>query len=662
MAAKVITIDSPIGLLSGIGPAYQKKLAHLGIVTVRDLLHHYPSRFLDYQKQTRVCDLKEKQTVSLRLTLAEPKRFMSRTGKLITEVSGSDKSGKIKLIWFNSPYISRLIKAGEEYLVAGKSSFWGGKIALVAPTIEPATSDSLHTHGLVPIYPQTEKVTSRFLRGKIRQALQMVELIDPLSETADTTKDLPPYPKAIAQIHFPKTKAEYDSADQRLAFNFHLSAALGSLIETNSLPPSVTIPIDKRLHQRLTDSLPFQLTAGQEKAIASSYRDLTKPTFTHRLIQGETGSGKTMIVFFIAAQALAAKKSICLLAPTEILAHQHYQTFIKLGLPKEQTVLVTAQNPLKEVRPKPSVFIGTHALLNQIKEKLPFPLVAVIVDEQHRFGVKQREQLLKRNPLPHLFNLTATPIPRTLALGLFGEVRISTLKEKPKNRLPVKTWLMNRDRFQKSDAWLKEQIKSGSKIFAVAPVINENESQKEIENVQKLFHEYSKRFASVAEVFLIHGRMKSEEITANLNRFGLAKNAILVSTSMIEVGVDIPEADIIIIHSAGNFGLASLHQLRGRVGRRDRQGYCLLIDENENGNERLDLLTKYDSGLILSKKDLKLRGAGEIYGAKQHGRLPVRLKHFWNKMVYRSARSFAQKIMKQSPNLAPVIAERLSNW
>ena len=658
---QALSVNALITALPGIGPTFTTKLSHLKLASIRDLLHHYPSRFLDYRKQTTIRQIRPKTDVSFLAALGEAKRFNTKSGKSVTTVSAQDQTGKINLTWFNNPYIGRLIKPGEKYLVAGKAAFFFDKITLIAPTIEPANDQSLHTHGLVPIYPLTAGVSSRFLRQKIKLALDKTAITDTLNNQILNKLGLLDYRASLHAIHFPKETAAHLAADKRLAFNHHLLLNITNLAEIRKLPPSPSLIVDRVLHRHLIESLPFKLTTGQVKAIESSYQDLTRSSFTHRLIQGETGSGKTVIVFFLAAQALAAGQSFCLLAPTEILAAQHYQTFLMFGLPKKQVILVSAKRPLRQIPPQPTIFIGTHALLTQLPLSLPFPLAALAIDEQHKFGVQQRAELLTRKPTPHLINLTATPIPRTLALGLFGEVAISSLSAKPKNRLPIKTWVLDPERFKKSTAWLKQQVERGSKVFAVAPTIH---GVAEKEGAEKIFKRYQTVCSSFTEVFLIHGQMKSEAIALTLAAFKKTTGGILVATTIIEVGVDIPQADVIIIHGADNFGLATLHQLRGRVGRRERQGYCLLVSgsNEEEANTRLALMEKYHSGLTLARLDLRLRGAGELFGDKQHGWLPVRLKNFWNKVLFKQAKEIALALLEKNEASAQRLARNLASW
>lgn len=664
MVDKRHTPTDSLDQIAGIGSAYQKTLGHLDLTTIRDLLHHYPSRYLDYRVHTLINRLTVKKDVSFIATIGEPKRFTTKSGKLVIQADAVDRTGKIKLTWFNNVFISRIITPGESYLIAGKTSFWADKLTIIAPIIERTGETSIHTHDLVPIYPLTAKLTSRFLRQKIHLALESTKIDDPLDPALLQQLNLSSYRNSLETIHFPPTPSAQNDADQRLAFNHHLAINLINQSELKKLPPSPAIIIDQNLHTKLVDGLPFTLTKGQQKAIQAGYSDLTNTKFTHRLIQGETGSGKTVVIYFYAAQLLANHFSFALLAPTEILARQHYLTFIKFGLPKSQVVLVTATSPLKKIPTKPTIFIGTHALLNQLSQNLDISLAAVAVDEQHKFGVDQRQALVTRNPSPHLFNLTATPIPRTLALGIFGEVNITTLAQKPKNRLSVKTWVVSPSRYQNSTPWLKTQLASGSKIFVVCPLIHESAKLEGTHGVEKIYQEYQKKYQNDSPVFLIHGEMTAEKIGETIASFQKAKRAILVSTSIIEVGIDIPEADVIIIHSAERFGLASLHQLRGRVGRGERQSYCFLVpSKNEQEEEsRLILLTKHHSGLLLSKMDLRLRGSGELFGTRQHGWLPFRLKNFWSKDLFGQARAVAIDLIAQDEKKAAAIAKALLTW
>ncbi|MBU1256512.1 DEAD/DEAH box helicase family protein, partial [Patescibacteria group bacterium] len=426
-----------------------------------------------------------------------------------------------------------------------------------------------------------------------------------------------------------------DLADQHLSYAQHLKINLKNLRELAKKPPAINIPINQKLHQQGLKKLPFTLTLGQKKALINSYQDINSTTPSRRLVHGDTGSGKTAGLILLANQCINANLSFVLLAPTQILAKQHQNTFKKMSLFPKNVSLVTAQTKLKPTN-KPQIYIGTHALLNQLPKKLKCPVAILAIDEQHKFGVKQRQALLKRSPSPHIINLSATPIPRTIALGLFGEVKISVIKEKPSGRIPVKTWIMDKQRLKKGNDWLANQLKKGNKIFVVCP----NIEAKSAANIKDILPQYQEKFAKNYPIWSLHGKTPANERDKILASFKKCKAGILVATPLIEVGIDIPKANIIVIHSAERFGLAQLHQLRGRVGRGQGQAYCLVIPSHseQTATDRLQLLTKHSSGLQLAKLDLKLRGAGELFGQKQHGRLPVRLKHFWNRNLFQQAK------------------------
>lgn len=659
----MISLDSPLTSLPGIGDKMSQRLEKLELKTLKDLLGHYPSRYLDLTNPVTISELNDRQTSCFKAKLGEPKEFRSRSGKFITQIKASDPTGNITLTWFNSPYLARTIEPDSEYLIAGKPTLFGGKLSLISPQIEPVTNDPLHTKGLIPIYPQTEGVTSKWLRKEIKKALSLISIEDQIPSEILDRVNLPSLKTAYKEIHFPQDNTSKIDADKRLSFNEHLRINLTNLHEIEKLGPAATIKIDKQLHQQLNKRLPFELTPDQVTAIDKVYTTLSQAIPNHLLIQGDTGSGKTVISLFAAIQSLKNNYSFALLAPTLILANQHYQTFLKYFPSGSPIQLVTGTSALKHNITGPQIYIGTHALLNQLPEELAYPLNAIFIDEQHKFGVQQREILRQRTPVPHLVNMTATPIPRTLALGIFGDIKVISIKHKPRTRLPIKTWVISNKRFNNSKTWLTGELSKGSKVFVVCPFISSSDSQANIKSAQDTFQNYLKSYKPHTEILLIHGKMSDKQKEEVISAFNKAKSAILVSTPIIEVGIDIPEANIIIIHSAERFGLAQLHQLRGRVGRGDSQGYCLLIPSTDDqlDVERLQLLTRYNSGLTLAKLDLRLRGSGEFLGTRQHGRLYIRLKNYWNQKLYRLAHKIALELIETDPEKAATIASLLDN-
>lgn len=654
-----LKLEDSVSSIKGVGDSISKKLERLNIETVFDLLNHYPSRYYDFTEPVKISMLREGKTQSFIGISGTAKTFFSKSGKLITQCSLSDKSGKIVLTWFNNPYIKRLLKENTSYTVAGKVSFWGKSLTVISPIIEEGDKPSINTSGLVPIYPQTEGINSRWLRKKIFEVLSSVKIDDPVEEKILNSLKLIDKTDAFKSIHFPKSKTDRFQADKRLSFNEHLRININNRLELNDLGESVSLIIHQQITKKTLDKFPFSLTSDQEKTISSIYKDLQKKEYTHRLIQGDTGSGKTATIIPAANQCIENNLSCALLAPTEILARQHYKTFLKTALYPNQIQLITGSLKEKIKVDKPYIYIGTHSLITHIPQALKYPLAFLTIDEQHKFGVKQREELVKRTPVPHLFNLSATPIPRTVALGLLGDIKISNITQSPTNRLRTKTFVVSPTHFKKSPDWLRLQLKNGSQIFVVCPNIIEHETG--IASVEAISKIYKRITQDKYPVFTVHGKLKPEEQNKIISDFKKLGAGVLVSTSLIEVGIDIPTANIMIIHSAERFGLASLHQLRGRVGRGKEQGYCFLVPttDNDEETERLQFVQKYKSGLILAQKDLRLRGAGDVFGTKQHGLLPTRLKYFWSKKLFLQAKRISIDLVKENPTKAKLIASKL---
>ena len=653
-----IKIGNDISDLKGVGEATREKLLKLEIETIRDLLRHFPSRYLDYSSPKKISELKEKESASFTATISGISTFYSKSRRLITQATAIDQSGKIKLTWFNNPFIKRLITEGEIYTVAGKPSFFSGKLTIISPTIESGDSLSLNTKGLVPVYPLTAGLTSRWFRSKIFQILENISVADPLEEYINK-QEIISLNQAYQEIHFPKSSHNHWLADKRISFNEHLIINLQNQLELQKLGKSLAIKINDSLNAIINNKIPFELTDDQKKTVQSIYSDLTKKDFSHRLIQGDTGSGKTITIVYAADQCLNNETSVILMAPTEILARQHFETFTKYSTFNKNVQLITGSTEEKPIINKPMIYIGTHALINQIPEKLKFPIALIAIDEQHKFGVKQRESLFKRNPVPHLINLSATPIPRTVALGLIGDIEISNIIHRPSNRLPTITHIVTPTRYHNSTDWMKTKLSEGNSLFVVCPNITDHGN--DVSSVESVEKHYQKKYGQTFPIWTLHGKMKPEKQREIIELFKNSAQGILISTSLIEVGIDIPSANIMVIHSAERFGLAQLHQLRGRVGRGGKQAYCFLVPsiDDEIETERLKLLQKYDSGLVLAQKDLRLRGAGELFGLRQHGSLATRLKYFWSKKQFIKAKTLASKLVSHDLGLATSLLDKL---
>jgi ATP-dependent DNA helicase RecG len=655
----IYRLGESVTTIKGIGPSISEKLGRLGIETIADLINHYPSRYFDFTQPVLIKQLRAGKTQSFTATIGKVSTFYTKNGKLLIQATAKDQSGKIVLTWFNNPYIKKLINENAVYTIAGKVSFWGRSLTIVAPVIEEGSSPSINTQGLVPIYPLTKGLTSKWLRSRVHQTLPEAEIIDPLEQDLLDSLRLPTIAEAYHDIHFPKSKGIRYLADKRLSFNEHLRININNRLELQNLGDSISLQISNQTSNETRHRLPFVLTTDQDKTITSIYKDLQTNEYTHRLIQGDTGSGKTATIVFAANQCLSNKLSCAIMAPTEILASQHFKTFSSLSPSPKQVQLITGSLQEKIRLNLPQIYIGTHALLTNLPQKLTYPLAFVAIDEQHKFGVKQRGELLNRTPVPHLFNLSATPIPRTVALGLLGDINISNITQKPLNQQPTKTFVISPTHFKKSPEWLNQQLANGSQIFVVCPNIQEHETG--VASVESISKIYRKIIDGRYPVTSIHGKKKPEEQKTILSNFKNQGAGVLVATSLIEVGIDIPSANVMIIHSAERFGLASLHQLRGRVGRGEGQGYCFLVPSLDDDEEtaRLQLVQKYKSGLTLAQKDLHLRGAGEVFGLKQHGSLPTRLKYFWSKKLFLKAKTISKTLVLKNPEKAKQIASKL---
>lgn len=609
-----VKLSTQVSNLPGIGNYYSKKLNTLGISTVADLLYHFPFRHKDLQETTAIKNIKVGESVSILGQVDEIRNVFTKTGKKIQEASVSDGTGKIIAIWFNQIYLPKNIPAGTTVSLAGKVGFWGKKIALVSPDYEKIDrgSFSLHTQGLVPVYPETAGLSSRWLRKKIAALLPLVqkELVDPLTPDIKMEHQLVDLPFAIKNIHFPENEEADIKSRNRLAFDELLKLHLISLKRKNTWAKNnsaAKLVIPNSVFADFQKLLSFTLTSAQKKAIIQITTDLTLAKPMNRLLEGDVGSGKTAVAAFAIYASYLNKQRTVLMAPTQILANQHYQTLISIFKNTNIAIdLVTSAT--KKTRSKDAdVYIGTHALIHNT---VSFQNVAlVIIDEQHRFGVEQRTHLIAKsktkNVAPHVLTMTATPIPRTIALTAYGDLDLTTLDELPQGRQKTVTWIVPEKKRNGAYAWIKKQIaESGVQVFIVCPLIEESETEilKQVKaatvehgKVKKAFSEY--------QVGLLHGRMKNAEKDKVLTSFAKNKTQILVSTPVIEVGVDFPNANIMVIEASERFGLAALHQLRGRVGRGTLKSYCLLFtsSQSKQNNQRLLAMTKPLNGFELAE-------------------------------------------------------------
>ncbi len=572
-----------------------KKLEKLEIETIFDLLHHLPFRYEDRRITTPINQIKTGNLISVVGTISEIKNEYTKSGKVIQKGELTDETGKIMVIWFNQRYLARTITSGSKVSLYGKADWFGRKLAIISPQI--GDTDTAGT--IVPIYPETAGLTSKWFRKKIREILDLNILDEELS-------------LSLRNVHFPKELYEVDKYRRNLAFNELLKLETESQKrrqDWQNRGVAYKIQIDKSQITKFVESLPFKLTASQSLAIDEILADLEKPVAMNRLLEGDVGSGKTVVAAIAALVCKLNNFQTLIMAPTQILAQQHYDTLIKLLAPFDVTIgLMTSQ-----IKISGDVIVGTQALLSENHENVGL----VIIDEQHKFGVAQRTLLQHKGGTPHVLTMTATPIPRTLALVLYGDLDLSVLTEMPTGRKQIKTWIVPEEKRASAIEWIKKQ---NTQVFWVCSLIDESESLGAIRAVNTEFELLKKAFNGLS-LGLLHGRMKNKDEV--INKFRNNEIDILVSTPVVEVGMDIPNAGIMVVEDAYRFGLSSLHQLRGRVGRAGQQGYCLLFSTQDTA--RLKAMENNFIGSQLAQIDFEIRGAGNIYGLSQHGRSELKI-------------------------------------
>jgi len=628
-----------------VGPIYQKRLEKIGIKTFKDLIYHIPARYLDFREKSPISRLSIGESITIKGKVDSIKNLYTRSGKKIQLAQVSDKSGSVDVIWFNQPFLIKTIKEGETYSFSGKVDWFGRKKAMISPLI--------NTFGIVPIYPETYGISSKWLRGKIKTAYQLIG--GEITEYLPQTYGFLDLPSAIKEIHFPNDPDRAKKARERLAFDELLALQITNLKRKSAWQknhPVYNLEINRKEINQFIDNLPFKLTVSQNKVIDEIIEDLQKPYPMNRLLEGDVGSGKTVVA---AAAAFIAFLNGCqsvIMAPTQILAQQHFDTLNNLLQPfKVRISLITSAITEKDLG-RCDIFVGTHSLIHQ---KINIDKVAlVVIDEQHKFGVEQREHLVKKigkkNISPHVLTMTATPIPRTVALTFYGDLDLSTLNETPEGRQKITTWVVPKEKRDNAYKWIDKNIqKIGSQVFIVCPLIEESESEtlKDIRSVTKEYQSLKKIFKG-RKLGLLHGKLKMEEKNKVVDDFRSRKLDILVATPVVEVGIDIPNATIMVIEAADRFGLAQLHQLRGRVGRSDIKSYCLLFyqNEGEKSKARLTAMEKGISGFELAELDLKLRGPGEIFGLRQSGIPELKIASWTDIDLIKKAKEAAEEISK----------------
>ena len=655
----------PVESLTGIGPKRVELLAGIGVATVRDLLFHFPRTYEDRRHVTSIADLCEGDTATIEAEAVRAKAIRLRRRMTLAEVVFRDGTGEIKATWFGRDYLARTFKAGTRALLTGTVGSWKGR-ALRNPEYEILSGDeedSLNTGRVVPIYRLTEGITQRMLRGWVRTALDSLDepLGDSLAIGLREKHGFPPIDKAMRAVHFPDEPEQGRIARNRFAYEELLGIQVGVLCTRAARHQDETgrrHVIDGTQLRRFRESLPFQLTPGQERAVVDILDDMASPRPMVRLIQGDVGSGKTAVALHALAAAADGGYQTALMAPTEILAEQHglsLRDFLEpVGLRLE--VLTGSSPDAQGVRDRVAsgdcqVVVGTHALIQQATEFRNLGLV--IVDEQHRFGVLQRSALTEKGLAPDVLHMTATPIPRTLAITVYGGMDISVIEDMPPGRLPVKTKRITPSRID----WLYETIRKraakGQQTYIVCPLVEES-TKLDLTPVTRHFRDLSAGPLSGLRVGLIHGRMPPGDKDAVMRRFKRGELDALFSTTVIEVGIDCPNATTMVIEDAPQFGLTQLHQLRGRVGRGAGQSHCYLLGKPKtvDGKRRLEVMCATTSGFDIAEADLELRGPGEFHGVRQAGLSDLRFADLIRDVrLLDAARRDAQAILETDPHL-----------
>ncbi len=680
-------LHAPLNTLPGIGAGLAQTMAKLGLIQVGDLLWHLPFRYNDYSNLVAADQARIGDEVTL---LATVKRLDSRRTqgrRTLTTAVLVDDSGTIGATFWN-PYIDRALHTGQTYYFSGKVGAYLGKRVLESPEFEPASDDPTHTARIVPVYPLTEGLPARVLRKHIRQVVESwaPRLSDPLPPDARTRLGFPGIGAALQQVHFPDNAGALDLARRRLAFDELLVIQLGVLGQHRAWQskPAHPLPLgDAQLNAFLAVQ-PFQLTGAQHKVLRDIRRDLTHTYPMTRLLQGDVGSGKTVIAAAAMWAAVCHGAQAALMAPTEILAEQHSRKLADLfarllhpqtGWPLRVEMLtgsVTGKRREAVLEALASgdvdLLIGTHAL---IQEGVRFRnLAVVVVDEQHRFGVNQRAALRDKipEPTPHTLVMTATPIPRTLALTIYGDMDVSVIDELPPGRQPIKTYWIKPDRRERVYGFIKSQIAEGRQAFIIYPLVDESDA---LEDVGAAVAEHKRLQTKVfpgLKVGLLHGRLSSRDKDTVMRAFAAGAYHILVSTAVVEVGIDIPNATVILIENAERFGLAQLHQFRGRVGRGAHASYCILVSEpnTDVSSERLRAMETTQDGFLLAETDLRLRGPGEFFGTRQSGLPDLKLARLSDTRLLELARREAETILSNDPTLSlpehQMLAQRMSDY
>lgn len=657
--AEEITLQSKITAVPHIGPAQAAKLERLGITTIRELIYHFPVKYRDSSQILPLSQLALDRAGTVQVLVNEIKMNFTRSGMVITKATVSDSTGKATVVWFNQKYIVNTIRKGKEYLMSLKLPDKPSAKDYYCNEYQEVSQELKHLGKIVPYYNQTAGVTSRWIRTRMADIKDQIDamVVETLPSETLHQEELIGLSEAIYKIHFPESSSDIDEARKRLGFDEMLSIAIKLEKRKKATRGGQAQPIEikGRALRELVNGLPYSLTSDQEEAIEAILADMQETTPMYRLLNGDVGSGKTVVAAIASYMCVLNNLTSIIMAPTTILANQHYQSLVNLFDTDQFKIQLLLSGQTLEPTVKPQIIVGTHAILHE--QHIPENIGLVIVDEQHRFGVKQREglRISDRRYMPHYLTMTATPIPRTLATVIYGDMEVSQIREMPKDRIPVESHVVPPDRADDCYAWIKNKIIDSDRneqAFIIFPLIEESEKS-DLKAATTAHKELSSTQFKELNVGLLHGRLKNDEKGKVLQDFKEKKYNILISTTVVEVGIDIPDATIVVIEHAERFGLAQLHQLRGRVGRGDLQSFCYLIpskevEDDSNTDTRLKYFASHSSGFDVAEYDLRSRGPGEVYGLRQSGLPELKIASLTDTDLLLKARAVAKKLTSKS--------------
>lgn len=650
--------------LKGVGEKTEKLFQKVGIYDTDDLLHYYPRNYDEYETPVDIAELKEETVQAVSAAVCSGVYVNSVRGRQIISVNIADQSGKFPVVWFNLPYLKKTLRKGSWFVFRGRIVRKQGKLEMEHPEIFTPSAYEEILHNLQPIYGLTAGLSNKTVVKMVTQLLETLPMqSEYLPEELKERYRLADINYALKTIHFPKNKEELLVSRKRLVFDEFLLFIISvrRMKEKAEETPNCFPVKETWLTEEVIERLPYSLTNAQLNAWHEIERDLAGRTMMSRLVQGDVGSGKTILAFLAMFLVADNGYQAALMAPTEVLARQHYEGFLKLM--EEQglsfpTVLLTGSDTAKEKRiayeriasGEAVIIIGTHAL---IQEKVEYAnLALVITDEQHRFGVKQREALTTRGNPPNVLVMSATPIPRTLAIILYGDLDISVIDELPAKRLPIKNCVVNTSYRPKAYSFIEKQVRQGRQTYVICPMVEESEGM-DAENVLDYTQKLKENLPSDIRIEYLHGKMKPKEKNRVMESFAAGEIQVLVSTTVVEVGVNVPNATVMMVENAERFGLAQLHQLRGRVGRGEYQSYCIFIQGNQDQiSKRLEILNKSNDGFYIAGEDLKLRGPGDLFGIRQSGDMEFRIGDIYNdSTILKEASEAAEEILSLDPEL-----------